>query len=85
MIDKIGYEEEDIAYTMRDEAEFSRSWINDCLLRQYSKKTGEKRLSINTRKLIKVQSYNEYIRLGKELHQKLRIKAQVLLDEIKNQ
>ncbi len=85
MIDEIGYEEEDIAYTMRDEAEFSRSWINDCLLRQYSKKTGEKRLSVNTRKLIKVQSYNEYIRLGKELHQNLRATAQNLLDEIKNQ
>ncbi len=85
VLNKIGYEEEDIAYTMRDEAEFSRNWINDCLLRQYSKKAGEERLSVNTRKLIKVQSYNEYLRLGKELHRKMKEQAQTLLDEIKDQ
>jgi hypothetical protein len=68
---------------MRDEADFSRNWINDCLLRQYTKKTGETQLNINTRKLIKVQSYNEYIRLANELHQTLKATEQALLDEIK--
>ncbi len=84
IVEKIGYEEEDIAYTMRDEAEFSRNWINDCLLRQYVRKTCEKRLCANTRKLIKVQSYNEYIRLSTRLRRSLKAKAQNILDEIKH-
>lgn len=84
IVHEIGHEEEDIAYSMRDEAEFSRSWINDCILRQHTRKSGNDRLSANTRKLIKVQSYNEYIRLSQKLHRDLKVIAQALLDEIKN-
>jgi hypothetical protein len=81
---EIGHEEEDIAYSMRDEAEFLRSWINDCLLRQYIRKSGNDRLDANTRKLIKVTAYNEYIRLSQKLHKDLKMIAQALLSEIKN-
>ncbi len=85
MLEEIGYEEEDIAYSMRDEAEFSRNWINDCILRQHMRKSGNDRLSANTRKLIRVQSYKEYIRLSQKLHRDLKVIAQALLDEIKKQ
>ena len=64
----IGCEEEDIAYSMQEEAEFSRSWINDALLRRYIRKTGEERLSADTRKLIKARSYDDYIALSKRIH-----------------
>ncbi len=83
-VERIGCEEQDIAYTMSEEAAFSRNWINDCLLRQYVRKTGEKRLCANTRKLIKMQSYNEYIRLSSRLRRSLEAKAQNLRDEIKH-
>lgn len=78
----IDSEEEDIVCAMRDEAEFSRNWINDCILRQHSKKIGDNRLNARTRKLIKVKSYMTYIGLSKKLQNNLKRKEKALLSEI---
>ena len=78
----IDSEEEDIVCAMNDEAEFSRNWINDCILRRYSKKIGDNRLSARIRKLIKIKSYMTYIGLSKKLQNNLRRKEKALLSEI---
>ena len=78
----LGCEEEDIICSIRDEAEFSRSWINDCILRRHIKKTGEVRLSADTRKLIKAKSYDDYIALSKSLQRNLKKQAKALISEI---
>ncbi len=78
----IACEKEDIIYSMKEEAEFSKNWISDGLLRRYINKTGDKRLSVRTRKLIKVKSYVTYINYSKELHKRLRKQVKLLLSEI---
>ncbi len=75
-------EKEDITRAMKDEAEFSSSWIHDSLLRRYIKKTGEERLSADTRMLIKAKSYDDYIALSKRIHCDLRKKMKALLPDI---
>jgi|GEM_PF-3051364 len=75
---------EDITRAMKDEAEFSSSWIHDSILRRYIKKTSDDRLNADTRKLIKAKSYDDYINLSKRIHRTLQEKARALLSEIKN-
>ncbi len=75
-------EKEDITHAMKDEAEFSSSWIHDSLLRQYIRKTGDDRLNADARKLIKAKSYDDYIELSKSIHRTLQKKAKVLLSDI---
>lgn len=77
-------EKEDIIRAMNDEAEFSSSWIHDSLLRRYIKKTGDERLSADTRKLIKAKSYDDYIALSKRIHRTLQGKAKALLTDIQS-
>jgi len=77
-------EKEDITRAMQDEAEFSSSWIYDSLLRRYIRKTGDERLSADTRKLIKAKSYDDYIALSKCIHRALQENAKALLSEIKD-
>ncbi len=69
---------------MKDDAEFSSSWIHDSLLRRYIKKTGDDRLNADTRKLIKAKSYDDYISFSKRVHRTLQKKAAALLSEIQN-
>ena len=78
----LGCEGEDIAHAMRDESEFSRNWINDCILTRHIKKTGNDRLSAKTRKLIKIKSYTTYISLSKKLCNDLQKQMKKLLSEI---
>jgi len=75
-------EKEDITHAMKDEAEFSSSWIHDSILRRYIRKTGDERLSADTRKLIKAKSYDDYIALSKCIHRMLQKKAKALLFEV---
>lgn len=77
-------EKEDIINAMQENAEFSRSWINDSILRRYIKKTGDERLNADTRKLIKAKSYDDYIELSKSIQRNLKKQAQALLEEIRN-
>jgi len=79
----IGCEKEDIVCAMKDEAEFSRNWINDSLLRRYIKKSGDDRLDAKTRKLIKLKSYETYISYSKELRRDLCKQTKILLSNIK--
>jgi hypothetical protein len=78
----IACEKEDITCAMKDEAEFSRSRINDSLLRRYIKQTGDNRLNARTRKLIKIKSYDTYISLRKKLHKDLKRQVKELLLEV---
>lgn len=80
----VGCEEEDIVYAMREEVEFSRSWINDSILRCYIRKTGDKRLSADTRELIKVKSYDTYISFSEELQRDLMKQIEALKLGIQN-
>jgi len=75
-------EKEDITHAMEDNAEFSSSWIHDSLLRRYIKKTGDERLSADTRMLIKAKSYDDYIALSKRIHRDLKGKAEALLFKV---
>ncbi len=75
-------EKEDIICSMKEEAEVSKNWINDGILRRYIKKSGDKRLSVRTRKLIKVKSCVTYINYSKDLHKKLRKQVKLLLSEV---
>ena len=78
-------EKEDIICAMKDEAEFSRAWVNDGLLRRYIKETGDKRLDVRTRKLIKIKSYNTYIDLSNQLRKSLQKQKKELLSEIEKE
>lgn len=79
----MGCELEDIAHSMRDEAESMRRWINDCILRQHMKNLGHDRLSANTRKLIKAKSYVSYIDLSRQITRDMQHHLKALMAEIK--
>ena len=75
----VGCEAPDIAHSMVDEAEFARTWIHDCILRQHTKQSGDDRLSAETRKMIKAKSYYTYISLSQNIHHDMQEKANSLL------
>ena len=81
-LSEIVCEKEDIVGSMKDEAGFSRNWINDALLRRYIKKTGDNHLNAKTRKLIKIKSYLIYFNYSREVREELSKQIAPLISEI---
>ena len=77
-----GCEKEDIACSMKEEADHMIYWIKDSILDKHKKETGNTRLSAKTRKLVQVKAYETYIGFHANVRRRIRKAANDLLSSL---